>query len=103
MTDSLACDLDSCPCVSPNLVLREESDECALLFDPASGKVHLLNPSAVAVWKRLDGCKSLREIVPALAEDFEGMGPDAAEQIVALARSLVVLGALRVLPSKSGP
>ena len=94
MSDRTAIELDSCLSVNPFLVLREESDDCALLFDPDNGRVHVLNPSAVALWKRLDGRRTLREVSVALADEFEGMGPEAAAQVLALARSLADLGAV---------
>jgi hypothetical protein len=87
-------DLESCLAVNPCLVLREESDDCALLFDPDAGRVHLLNPPAVAVWKLLDGRRTLREVLAALADEFDGMEPAAASQVVALARALAGIGAV---------
>jgi len=91
---SLSIELNSCMVVNPCMVLREESDDCALLFDPDSGRVHLLNPTGVAVWKRLDGRRSLHEVSVSLADDFEGMGPDAEAQVLALVRALADLGAV---------
>lgn len=90
-------DLESCLAVNPQLVLREESDDCALLFDPDNGRVHLLNPTAVAVWKRLDGHRTLSEVTAVLADEFDGMGPDAAGQVVTLAHALAELGAVALL------
>lgn len=87
-------DLDARLAVNPVLVLREESDDCALLFDPENGRVHVLNPTAVAVWKRLDGRRTLGEIVAALGEEFDGMDRECGAQVVALARALAGLGAI---------
>lgn len=87
-------DLNSRLAVNPNLVLREEDDDCALLFDPDRGSVQLLNRSAVEIWKRLDGQRSLREILKSLDEVFAGVDEEAQEQVLQLARSLVNLGAV---------
>ena len=92
----LTIDRDTCLAVNPTMVLREESDNCALLFDPDSARVHLLNPTAVAIWKLLDGRRSQAEIVTLLAEQFDGMGESAEEQVLALSRSLAELGAVGV-------
>ena len=97
MTEQSAITPASRLAVNPALVLREESDDCALLFDPDNGRVHVLNPTAVAVWKRLDGHSSLREITVTLAEEYDGMGPEAETQVLALARSLADLGAVGFL------
>lgn len=94
MTEQFLIDLDSRLAVNPALVLRVESDDCALLFDPDNGRVHVLNPTAVAVWQRLDGRRTLREIVAGLGEEFDGMGAECSGQVVALARSLAGLGAV---------
>jgi hypothetical protein len=80
--------------VNPNLVLREEDDDCALLFDPDKGSVQLLNRSAVEIWKRLDGQRSLKEILTSLEEVFDGVDPAAEKQVLDLARSLAELGAI---------
>jgi len=87
-------DLNSRLAVNPNLVLREEDDDCALLFDPDRGSVQLLNRTAVEIWKRLDGQRSLAEILSSLDEIFTGVDEAAQEQVVQLARSLVDLGAV---------
>jgi hypothetical protein len=97
MTEQPVIDLDSRLAVNPTLVLREESDDCALLFDPDNGRVHVLNPSAVAIWKRLDGHLSLRELTGSLSDEFDGMGPDAEDQVLALAKNLAGLGAIGFL------
>ncbi len=94
MNDSTAISCASCLTINPNLVLREESDDCALLFDPDNGRVHVLNPTAVAVWKLLDGQRSLREVTAMLAEEFDDMGPEAEAQVLTLLRSLADLGAV---------
>jgi hypothetical protein len=94
MTDQSAITIDTRLAVNPTLVLRVESDDCALLFDPDSGRVHVLNPTAVAVWKRLDGRRTLREIVATLGEEFDEMGVESGDQVVALARSLAGLGTI---------
>lgn len=89
-------DLNSRLAVNPNLVLREEDDDCALLFDPDKGSVQLLNRSAVEVWKRLDGRRSLGEIISSLDEIFTGIDEAAQQQVLQLMRSLSELGAVGV-------
>ena len=94
--EDLTIDLETCLAVNPHLVLRIEDDDCALLFDPDSGSVQMLNQTAVEIWQRLDGRQTLREIVEKLADVYEGMGPEAGLQILALANSLLELGAVGV-------
>ena len=101
MTEQVLIDLATRLAVNPTMVLRVESDDCALLFDPDNGRVHVLNPAAVAVWQRLDGRLTLEEVVAGLGEEFDGMGPEAGEQVIALARSLADLGAVGFLSERS--
>ena len=48
---------------NPSLVLREEYDDWAILFDPDTADAFGLNPISVFIYKRLDGSKTLDEII----------------------------------------
>ena len=80
--------------VNPNMVLREEGDEGAILFDPDSGAVRILNPTATVIWKLLDEGRTLPEVLAALSEQFEAVDDDAQAQVLELAGQLVSIGAL---------
>ncbi len=43
------------PIANPSVVLREEFDDWAVLFDPDTGRGFGLNPTGVYLWKLLDG------------------------------------------------
>jgi SynChlorMet cassette protein ScmD len=43
------------PIANPHVVLREEFDDWAILFDPDSGRGFGLSPTGAYVWKLLDG------------------------------------------------
>jgi SynChlorMet cassette protein ScmD len=66
------------PIANPLIVLREEFDDWAILFDPDSGDAYGLNPTGVHIWKRLDGNHSLKDILRELQEGCEDL-PDEAE------------------------
>lgn len=67
------------PVANHSVVLREEFDDSALLYDPDRLQVYCLNPVGVFLWKRLDGRHSVEDIlaelqsgcnnVPALADE----------------------------------
>jgi SynChlorMet cassette protein ScmD len=65
------------PIANPSVVLREEFDDWAVLFNPDTANAVGTNPVGVAVWKRMDGKKSLADIVSEIKNSFEGV-PDAA-------------------------
>ena len=67
------------PIANPIVVLREEFDDWAVLFNPDTAEAAGINPVGVAVWKRMDGRNSLAEIVAEVKNSFEGV-PDAAVQ-----------------------
>jgi SynChlorMet cassette protein ScmD len=69
------------PIANPMLVLREEFDDWAVLFDPDTGDGFGLNPISVFIWKRLDGKHTIQDIMKDLQEDCEDV-PDNAEKEV---------------------
>jgi hypothetical protein len=79
---------------NPAFVLREEEDDAALLFDPDLGAVRVLNGTALAVWKRLDGKRNLSRIVADLREEFEGIDEAAERQVAELLSALSAMGAV---------
>jgi SynChlorMet cassette protein ScmD len=50
------------PVINPLVVLREEFDDWAIVFDPDSGKAFGLNPTGVLIWKCLDGKHAVEDI-----------------------------------------
>ena len=86
--------LESRLMTNPNLVLRVEDDDCGLLFDPDAGTVKVLNRSAVEIWKLLDGQRSLGELIVALGDVFDEMGPEAESQVLQTVDSLLQVGAV---------
>jgi SynChlorMet cassette protein ScmD len=53
---------------NPLIVLREEFDDWALLFDPATGNTFCVNPIGVLIWKNLDGQHTVEEIAETIRE-----------------------------------
>src|ERR1035438_2749201 len=71
------------PIANPIVVLREEFDDWAVLFNPDTADAVGTNPVGVAVWKRMDGKKRLEDIVSEIKNNFEGT-PDAAFKEIAV-------------------
>lgn len=69
------------PIVNPLIVLREEFDDWAVLFDPDSAKGYGLNPISVFIWKHLDGRHTIQDILAELSDNCEDM-PENAQQLV---------------------
>ncbi len=73
---------DDRPLADPMLVLREEFDDWAILFDPDTGDSFGVNPVSVFIFKHLDGRNTLDDIMKKLRVECED-APDDAEQYVA--------------------
>ena len=69
------------PIANPTVVLREEFDDWAILFNPDTAEAVGTNPVGVAVWNLMDGTHSLKEIVAEIHDQFSDV-PDAAEKDV---------------------
>jgi len=67
------------PIANPLIVLREEFDDWAILFDPDTGDGFGLNPVSVFIWKHLDGNHTAQDILRELNETCEDV-PENAEQ-----------------------
>ncbi len=58
------------PIANPLVVLREEFDDWAVLFNPENADAIGTNPVGVAVWKRMDGTRTLEQIVAEIKGEF---------------------------------
>jgi len=68
--------------VNPEVVLREEDADGALLFNPDTNRIRVLNSTGVFVWHLCDGTRDLPAIVDAVKEGFEGAPEEEVEQHV---------------------
>lgn len=66
---------------NPLIVLREEFDDWAILFDPETGNTFSLNPIGVLIWKQLDGHHGLDAIVQIIREAAEDVPPDVTGHV----------------------
>ena len=80
------------PIANPLIVLREEFDDWAILFDPDSGDAFGLNPIGVHIWKRLDGNHSVKDILKDLQKDYEDVPYEAEGDLQEFIEDLVRRG-----------
>jgi len=76
------------PIANSVVVLREEFDDWAVLFNPDTADAMGTNPVGVAVWKQMDGKKSLADIVSEIKNSFEDAPDGAFKEIVTFVNSL---------------
>lgn len=59
------------PKAAPDVVLRVEFDDWALLFQPSTGEAVGINPIGVAIWELLDSQHTLAMIAAQIEQQFE--------------------------------
>ncbi len=74
------------------LVLREEFDDWAVLFDPETGDGYGLNPVSLFIWKRLNGRHTVRDLYKALCSCCENVPENAEQEIAGFIKELVNKG-----------
>jgi SynChlorMet cassette protein ScmD len=80
------------PIANPLVVLREEFDDWAILFDPDTGNAFGLNPTGVYLWKLLDGEHSVEDMVSGLRRDAEDVPDEAKEHVGEFIADLIKAG-----------
>lgn len=66
-----------------------------LLFDTNTGRLHSLNPSAMAIWEACDGVATVDEIVAAVSELSGGAPEEISRQVETTVATLRERGLLR--------
>lgn len=69
------------PIANPLIVLREEFDDWAILFDPDTGDSFGLNPVSVFIYKRLDGQRAIGDIMKELRAECKNAPEDAEKHV----------------------
>jgi SynChlorMet cassette protein ScmD len=69
------------PLANPLVVLREEFDDWAILFDPDTGHVFGINPMGVFVWERLDGRHTIQDILSEIQDSCHDIPGEAGEHV----------------------
>ena len=80
------------PIANPVIVLREEFDDWAVLFDPDSGDAFGLNPVSVFIWKLLDGTHNDRDLLNKLLEKCKNVPEEVESDITEFVNDLVERG-----------
>jgi SynChlorMet cassette protein ScmD len=83
---------ETVPVANPSVVLREEFDDWAILFDPDTGDAFGINPVGVFIWKRLDGLRSTQDILKELRKDYEDVSEEAELQLEEFIQEIVEKG-----------
>jgi SynChlorMet cassette protein ScmD len=80
------------PLINPSIILREEFDDWAVLFDPDTAEGYALNPVGVLIWKQLDGSRTLGDVVAVVKETCEDVPADVSDHCREFIADLVKQG-----------
>lgn len=80
------------PFANPTVVLREEFDDWAILFNPDTADAVGINPVGVAIWKLMDGTCGFGEIVKEVKEQFSNVPETALQEVTKFVEELTQLG-----------
>jgi len=67
---------------NPDVVLREEDPDGALLFNPDTNQIKVLNPTALFLWKLCEGKYDVAAAIKKLQEGFKKVPADKVEEQV---------------------
>jgi len=79
---------------NPVVVLREEFDDWAILFNPDSAAAVGINPVGVYIWKQMDGKNTIDHIAAIAKEQFEEVPETHIEEVKAFIEELDKYGFL---------
>jgi SynChlorMet cassette protein ScmD len=80
------------PAVKPSIVLREEFDDWAILFDPDLNTTFGINPIGVIIWKCIDGRRTMMDIMEMLYKELADVPEDAGTHLKEFIDDLVKRG-----------
>lgn len=85
---------------NPDIVLREEDAGGALLFNPDSNRIKMLNETGVFIWHLFDSTRDLTQVIRECLSNFEGVPERELEtQITQFVDELVTAKLLVVVTS----
>lgn len=88
----LQMELEAKPRANPVVVLRQEFDNWAVLFNPDTADAVGINPVGVAVWKLMDGRHTIADAVTRIQQQFANVPGSASEEVRAFIEQLIEQG-----------
>lgn len=87
---------------SEDIVAREIEGEMIIVplvsgIGDADAELYTLNPTGHAIWQKLDGKRTLRDIAVLIADDFDAPMADLEKDVLGLVNELMKRGMLSVV------
>lgn len=87
---------------NPDVVLREEFDDWGVLFNSLTGDSLATGPVGVAIWKALDGRRTLADVASGIQAQFEATPDTVLEDTLAFGESLCQRQFVALAPEGGG-
>lgn len=94
--------MENRPIANPVVVLREEFDDWAVVFNPDTAEAAGINPVGVAAWKMMNGRRTVGEIVDAIREEFDDVPETVPDEILSFVEQLAEKGFVGYEEKESG-
>ncbi|NWJ52267.1 MAG: PqqD family peptide modification chaperone [Bacteroidetes bacterium] len=78
------------------VVLREEFDDWAVLYNPDNAEAVGTNPIGVEIWKNLDGKKNLGEIVAGIKQEYNNVSENVDAEVLEFIQKLLQRGLIGI-------
>jgi len=78
------------------VVLREEFDDWAVLYNPDNAEAIGTNPIGVEIWKNLDGKKNLGEIVAGIKQEYNNVSENVDAEVLEFIQKLLQRGLIGI-------
>jgi len=83
---------------NPDVVLREEDDDGALLFNPDTNQIKVINPTGLFIWNQCDGSRNVKVIGKGMVDNFDGAQEDKVNsEIEDFLKEMVIEGFIGVV------
>ena len=80
------------PLINPVVVLREEFDDWAVLFNPDTAEAVGINPVGVVMWKLMDGKHTLEDIMADVRDRFTDVPESSLDELTDFVNNLAESG-----------
>ena len=78
---------------NPDVVIHEEDPDGALVFNPDTDKIRVLNPTGFFIWQLCDGSRDMEGLVGPVRASFDKVPEgQVSEQVMAYVEEMVTAG-----------
>jgi SynChlorMet cassette protein ScmD len=89
------------PVANPLIVLREEFDDWAILFNPDTAEAMGINATGVRIWKQINGARTVAQLISLVQDSYNHVPDTVDEEITGFLHNLMQKGFLAMEAAKT--